>query len=159
MPFIGIIASKKDIKAIQKEIPNTKIELIEINEKSIENLKNIKFETIIITKKLPLLEKKKESLKEILKQAKYLIINSDEDIIIPNDNNILIITYGFNQKATLTISSITEDKVLICLQRNIKKENGKFLEMQEENIKLEEHQTKKIYNILLVFIINKLHNA
>ena len=49
MSLIGIVAKKKDIQLIKKEIAPNKIEIIEITEESIENLKNIKFEEIINT--------------------------------------------------------------------------------------------------------------
>ena len=42
MSLIGIVAKKKDIQLIKKEIAPNKIEIIEITEESIENLKNIK---------------------------------------------------------------------------------------------------------------------
>ena len=49
MSLIGIIAKKKDIREIKNKL-DTNYEIIEINNKSIENLKNIKFEQIIINK-------------------------------------------------------------------------------------------------------------
>ena len=42
MSLIGIIAKKKDIKEIKNNL-DIVYEVIEINNKSIENLKNIKF--------------------------------------------------------------------------------------------------------------------
>ena len=42
MPLVGIIAKKKDIQAIRKELQNKEIEFIEITQKSVKNIKNIK---------------------------------------------------------------------------------------------------------------------
>ena len=47
MLFIGLIAKKKDVQSIKKDIKEKEIEIIEIKENNIENLKNIKFEEII----------------------------------------------------------------------------------------------------------------
>ena len=48
MPLVGIIAKKKDIQAIKKELKYCEIEIIEITPKSVQNIKNINFEEIII---------------------------------------------------------------------------------------------------------------
>ena len=41
MPLVGIIAKKKDIQAIKKELKHCEIEIIEITPKSVQNIKNI----------------------------------------------------------------------------------------------------------------------
>ena len=46
-------------------------------EKSEENMKNIKFDTIIIQNDLEKCEELKEQLKKMCKEAKYVIINTD----------------------------------------------------------------------------------
>ena len=52
MPFIGIFAKESDSNFIKKEVIknsiNNKFEIININKKSIENIKNIRFETVVI---------------------------------------------------------------------------------------------------------------
>ena len=52
MSFIGIIASEKQVNEIKKIIlkqdKERQLQIIAINSKSIENILNIKFETIII---------------------------------------------------------------------------------------------------------------
>ncbi|MDR1703151.1 MAG: hypothetical protein LBS19_00485 [Clostridiales bacterium] len=53
-------------------------------------------------------------------QAAALVINSDADGIlssIPTGYAGLIITYGFNNKACVTASSVSEDTCSICVQR------------------------------------------
>ena len=56
MPLVGIIAKKKDIQAIRKELQNKEIEFIEITQKSVKNIKNINFEEIIINEDIILTE-------------------------------------------------------------------------------------------------------
>ena len=48
MPLIGIIAKKRDIQAIKKELQESDIKIIEIAKENIKNVKNIGFEEIII---------------------------------------------------------------------------------------------------------------
>jgi len=161
MPLVGIIAKKKDIKAIKKEMQNTNIELIEITKESIKNIKNIKFQEIILLENMNLNEEEDSYIKEIIPKAKSLIINGDIEINLLKDINledtIKLITIGFNSKATITISSVTDEKIIVYIQRNIEKNNGEILETQEKQIISQED--KKIYNNLAVFIIKELHNV
>ena len=100
-------------------------------------------------------------MKQIMSNVNYLIINSDIDIEFDKnqiDIPIKMITFGFNSKATITISSIKEDKIVVCIQRNIEKINKQIIEVQEKEVKIDSQKDKKIYNNLSVFIINQLHN-
>ena len=89
-------------------------------------------------------------------------INGDVDIEIlikiKLESPVKMITYGFNSKSTVTISSVKEDKILVCMQRDIEKSDGKIVEAQEKNIYLGGPKNKKVYNKLVVFILNELHN-
>ena len=162
MPLVGIIAKKKDIQAIRKELQNKEIEFIEITQKSVKNIKNINFEEIIINEDIILTEDEYEYMSTILSKVKYLIINGDVDIEIlikiKLESPVKLITYGFNSKSTVTISSVKEDKILVCMQRDIEKSDGKIVEAQEKNIYLGGPKNKKVYNKLIVFILNELHN-
>ena len=162
MPLIGIIAKKKDIQAIKKEIKNNSIEIIEITKESIQNLKNIKFEEIIFIEDINLEETEYKFMSEIISKSKYLIINVDTGMKklknIEIKEPIKLITFGFNSKATITISSVKENKIIICLQRNIKTPSKKIIESKEQEIEISNLRNKKIYNILVTFIINELHN-
>ena len=119
MFFVGIITNQKNETYIKNElVRKMPLEnIIFINDKNISNVKNIKFETIIIDAKI----KNKFELRKILSNAKYIILNSDIelDINILNDLNLVVITYGFNNKSTFSVSSITENSMIICLQRII----------------------------------------
>jgi len=160
MSLVGIIANKKDIQAIKKEIKGKNIEIIEITKESIRNLKNIKFQEIIFLQNINLQAEEYKYMNEVISKVKYLIINEDIDInILKNielEKTVKLITFGFNSNATITISSVKDDKIIVCLQREIEKVDGKVLEIQEKQIISK--NPKKIYNNLVVFIINELHN-
>ena len=160
MPLIGIVAKKKDVQAIKNELKEKDIEIIEITKESVKNLKNIIFEEIVFLEDINLKEEEYKYMNEIITKAKYIIINSDIEIEILKkieiQKPIKFITFGFNSKSTITISSVKDEKVIVCLQRDIEKINGKIIEIQEKE--LVSKNNKKIYNYLVVFIINELHN-
>lgn len=108
MIFIGIMSECKSYENIKEKLKNEDINLIHINKKSIKNIKNIKFETLIIDINLEEFEQE-EIIEQICTNAKYLFINTD--LNIDNDLKIKpkkgIITYGLNQKATVTVSSLS----------------------------------------------------
>lgn len=164
MSFIGVISDNKSFETIKSKLPdkiqNNPITIIKINMQSIENIKNIYFETIIINSDLKKLESNKHILKQILNQTKHIILNTDintsyEDII---DKNEKLITYGLNQKAMITISSIKPTNILIYLQKNIKNTNGKILEIEEKLVKLQENEKIKIYEILILYAIGIIYD-
>ena len=160
MPLVGIIAKRREIQAIKKEIKNKNIEIIEITKESIKNLRNIGFEEIIFLQNINLEDDEYKYMKEIISNTKYLIINGDIEIgILKNikiEKPIKLITFGFNSKSTITISCVKDEKVIICLQRDIEKTKGEKLESQEKEIISKEN--KNIYNNLAVFIIKEFHN-
>ena len=162
MPLIGIIAKKRDIQAIKKELQESNIEIIEITKEAIRNVKNIVFEEIIILEDINLEIEEYKYMNEIISKAKYLILNGDIEIEVLKEINIekpiKVITFGFNTKATITISSVKEEKIIACLHRDIEKIDGDIIETQEKEIKISKENNKKIYNKLAVFIIKELHN-
>lgn len=162
MPFIGIVAKENDsnfIKnGINKNAKLNKFEIININTKSIENVKNIKFDIIVINENIEDLLKKSKYLEQIISKTYYVIINSD----VKNNLSLLknigtnIITYGFNAKATITISSVKEESTMLCIQRSINGIN-KTIEEQEINIKIEKNNVNKLYNVLVIFTILEIY--
>lgn len=160
MLFIGLITKKKDVQSIKKDIKEKEIEIIEIKENNIENLKNIKFEEIIFLDDINLKENEYTFMKELIQNSKHLIINTDISINILRkigiEKPIKIITFGFNSKATITISSVKENKAIIFIQRDIMITEQKRIETQEKEIKLENNE--KIYNKIVTFIMKELHN-
>ena len=109
MSFIGIIANKKCFETIKKQITEKFqeecFEFIHINLRSIENVKNIKFETIIIEDKLDKFKNNQNSFKKICENTQYALINTDKNEEIKFISKIPnIITYGLNHKAIVTIA-------------------------------------------------------
>ena len=155
MFFVGIITNQKNETYIKNElVRKMPLEnIIFINDKNISNVKNIKFETIIIDAKIKI----KFELRKILSNAKYIILNSDIelDINILNDLNLVVITYGFNNKSTFSVSSITENSMIICLQRIIFGKNEKKYEPQEYEVKLQKNVDK--YAIIAMSIFNIIY--
>ena len=155
MFFVGIITNQKNETYIKNElVRKMPLEnIIFINDKNISNVKNIKFETITVDAKI----KNKFELRKILSNAKYIILNSDIelDINILNDLNLVVITYGFNNKSTFSVSSITENSMIICLQRIIFGKNEKKYEPQEYEVKLQKNVDK--YAIIAMSIFNIIY--
>ncbi|MGN1297930.1 MAG: hypothetical protein ACI4VH_05900 [Clostridia bacterium] len=160
MTFIGVISDNKIFENINMHLKSDKFKLIHINKKSIENIKNIRFETIIIDSNLENFKQEENIIEQICLNSKYLIINTDINLKfnISNNNKINIITYGLNQKATITVSSITDTDVLIYLQRNIRTVTNKMVEVEEKRIKVNENNKLKIYEILIIYIIFLINN-
>ena len=131
MFFIGIISEEKNEKYIKEMLKHNinNSNVIFINEKNIDNIKNVKFKIIVLNKELI-----NKNLESILLNAEYLILNSDINVKLVENLNLKVITYGFNSKATVTASSITEEEMLVCIQRNIVDMYNNKFEPQEINI-------------------------
>ncbi len=163
MPFIGIIAKENDNNFIKKTINKNaklnKFEIININIKSIENVKNVKFDILVINENISNLLKQSSYLENIISKAYYVIVNSDikNNLLLLKNVRSNIITYGFNERATITISSVKEENVVFCIQRAIYGINKKIIEEQEINIKIRKNNVKKIYNVLVIFTIFEIY--
>lgn len=151
MSFIGIITNSKNeeyiTKMVSKYIPIENI--IFITDKNIANIKNVRFETIVINDKL----KDLRNLKTIVANASYVVLNSDItiDFNILENLNLSIISYGFNSKSTFTVSSVSENSIIICLQRMITSSFDKKYEPQEFEIECNENID--IYTMIFIQII------
>ena len=121
MTFIGMISDHKSFDKVKEELKEPQLELININKKSIGNIKNIKFEIIIINSNLENFTNEINIIEKLCSKSKYVIINTDINLQfeILNQDKTNIITYGLNQKADVTVSSITDTNILIYLQKNI----------------------------------------
>ena len=86
----------------------------------------------------------------------YLIVNTDKNPEYEKTEQI--ITYGLNQKATITISSISDTDILIYLQKNIQNKEDNKIEIEERRIKRKEKSKLKTYEILVIYTILKLYN-
>lgn len=155
MSFMGIITNPKNenyIKKFLKKYINIEY-VIFINEKNIENMRNIKFDTILLGRKF----EENEILNEIIRKCKYLILNSDLKVYDNKlDNlNIQIITYGFNQKATITTSSVEEDKIVVFLQRSIVNMYKQYVEQMEISIDIDKNtETYPVMESIAILLIN-----
>lgn len=164
MAFIGIIADSKYEDRLKRiiegrlNVPNKEYTVIEINDKSIENIKNIRFETILVMS-LSKVEEKEAELSELFKNSKYLVINADMEgnLKLIEDIKLNVITFGFNSKSTITASSV-EENFIVCIQRNIVDINQKVLEPQEIEVKIKDkklsnnsHNLMGIASILLIY--------
>lgn len=162
MSFIGIIAENKQEKYMQKQIKNNlkTSTVIKINENTIENMKNVTFDIILMIGNNKKISSKTESFKQMISKAKYLIINSDiETNLEMIDNlNVKVITFGFNSKSSITVSSVKEDSLLLCVQRTLITSQGKEIEPQEILIKMDTRKANIYASIatLIVFIIYEI---
>ena len=166
MDFIGVITSKKNEELLKKTIIqnlkeyNLNINIIVINEVNIENIKNVKFDSIIINEDNILISDKNKILKKILSQVNFLILNSDiySNIEIIDNLKLNIITFGLNSKATLTASSIEKDNICISLQRSIKTKKGNIIEPKEISKKTNKEDVYRAiigYILFLIYSDNK----
>ena len=163
MAFIGVISEhqKFDIikKNIQKNVNKNEITLININNKNIENLKNIKFDTIVLLDSIEKFKNQNSNLQLICNDIRYLIINSDIKIMLDvlADIKANILTFGLNHKSTITFSSITDENILISVQRSFMNKNEKLVEVGEYNLKINKEERTNLYEILVSFIIKQLY--
>lgn len=93
-------------------------------------------------------------LKEDFKNCKYYILNSDDEswTRLPlRDLEAVIVSYGFNSKSSLAVSSYNEDNKLkstISLQRELVDLKGRVIEPFEFSIETEPGGEGKIYSLM-----------
>lgn len=138
-----------------EESKEEKLNFVVINLKSIENIKNIKFETIIVEESLEKLKNYKEILDKIFETTQYLMINTDKNPE-PQDRKNLI-TYGLNQKADVTISSNSDTDILVYWQKSLENRYGNIIEIEEKRIKKEKMELLKTYEILIIHTLYKIY--
>ncbi len=152
MLFIGIITDQKSENDIKRLLMSnnflTENNVIFIKEKNIDNIKNVHFDTVVINKEFG----KMDELNKLLENTKNVIANMDtiidiEALGLASSN---VITYGFNSKSSITISSVTDDDVLIYLQRNIYNNYG---EIEVQEIKVENNPNYSIYDLIIVLTL------
>ena len=164
MSFVGIIANDrefKNIKAFSKKDFSKLATIVEINESNIENIRNIAFETLIFCKDIKESGLERCYLDKICKNASYLVINSDFNSDTPSllNKECTTITFGLDQKATVTISSISDNGFVLSLQENILKHNKQMHEMEEKCIKTKNTNNYKLYKMLIEYIIEIIYKT
>lgn len=157
MAVIGIITKSNNINEIEKTLEKYGIHeknIVIITKHTIENIKNVKFDIIIIFDQI----EDGDILKKVLDSSKYLIINTDfkENMKLLNiAEDQYVITFGFNSRATITIISNENDEIILDLQREIENLNKEKIESQE--IKLENNFNKnRIYEEISMKILTFL---
>jgi len=78
-----------------------------------------------------------------LSKDDYLVVNADDRAIFPllASSEAKLITYGFNNKACITASSVTDDGVQVCIQRAFYGIDGAEKLPQEFSARGREHST------------------
>lgn len=164
MHFIGIFSNYSEYEIIKQniiKIVNRKdLELIHICPKNIENMKNIVFETIVLCHQENINEEQKSILNKLCGNSMFIVVNADAfcNTKILFNKKINCISYGLNQKSTITISSIQEDKAILSIQRNINNLEQKKIEMGEMEIDVKQYRTNQIENILAIFTIYLIYS-
>lgn len=164
MHFIGIFSNDSEYEKIKQNIiklVNRKdLELIHICSNNIKNMKNIVFETIVLCYQQNMNNEQTSILNKLCSHCMFVIINADifcYTRVISNKKTNCI-SYGLNQKSTITISSIQEDKAILFIQRNINNLEQKTIEMGEMKIDLKQYKTNQIENVLAIFAIYLIYN-
>ena len=159
MPFIAAISKENDSNFIRnslmKNSKKNKFEVINVNQESIENIKNVRFDIVVIDEDITGFLSRSNYLDNIINSSKYVIVNTDvvSNISFVKNENVHLITYGLNKSANFTISSISDANVMVCLQNSIEKIDKKPIEQQEFNIIIKKNNLKKVHNMLPIFII------
>ncbi len=164
MHFIGIFSNDLEYEMIKQniiKIVNRKdLEFIHISSKNLENMKNIVFETIVLCHQENIDDGQKNILNKLCSNCTFAIVNADvfcKTKIISNKKTNCI-SYGLNQKSTITISSIQEDKAILSIQRNISNLDNKIIEMGEMEVDLKKYKPIQIENILAICTIYLIYN-
>ena len=118
-------------------------------------MRNIVFETIVLCHQEVLNEEQRKILNKLCSNSRVVIVNADVfcNTKIISNKKINCISYGLNQKSTITISSIQEDKAILSIQRNIHNLEDKTIEMGEIGINLKNYKPSQIENIFAIFAI------
>ena len=86
-------------------------------------------DVLVITEAIPVLA----DVIPTMTQCDYLVINADDKEIFPylSTKQARLISYGFNSKACITASSVTDNGLHVCIQRAFTALNGDRLDPQE----------------------------
>lgn len=156
MSFIGIVTESKTELQIRQNLKrkfekmNLKKTILIINKNSIKNLLNVKFEILILDKNI---FASNEDLVKIILNSNKILVNADydENLMAIKNLKLNVISYGMNSKATLTVSSIDEESILLTLQRSIRNCKKEMIEPQE--IKITGKNLGKIIYIEMILTI------
>ena len=154
MPFIEIITDSKSQAQLNKVITKSMVnncDILYIKDKNIENTKNIKLETLILNRSIENVDIRKK----ILENSKNIILNLDLNTGIEQNLKTNIISYGYNSKSDITVSSVEDDQILICIQHTITSIYNRKIEPQE--IKVNIKSDINVYNIMIIIALTSLY--
>jgi UDP-N-acetylmuramyl pentapeptide synthase len=81
-----------------------------------------------------------ESKRGVPDKAAVAVVNSDvRDTFGSVPKADTVVTYGFNSRACVTVSSIAPDSMQVCVQRSLPKLGGGFLDRQEFTVPLSQN--------------------
>ena len=156
MYLVGIISENKEIIRALEKNNKKKVDFIDLDLKTIENFKNIKFDAILIYNLKNY--NKIINFKKIIQNSYILVINTDikDNLKVLDNLNGMVITYGFNPKATVTASSVNDDNISICIQRIIEDIKGEKIEPIEYVEDITGFKNIEISDVIGVKLLEKL---
>ena len=137
MSLIGILTQNQNKAYLKEELEKRGLEdVFFLTESTAQNMRNVRFDMFLLGTKIT---EEQEMIREIAKRTDYFILNSDvkENLQLLENLDLKIITYGYNQKASVTTSSVEEEKVIVCLQRGIKNIYQEEIEPQEMELEID----------------------
>lgn len=161
MFFIGIVSELKEFETIKNNMKNSinveTLNIINLNKKNVMNFQNITFDTVVLMENLDKWNDDVKYLEEIIRKARYLLVNADirlrKEILM--EIKIKVITFGFNLKSTVLVSSVLDDKILIDLQRSIVNVNNILFDSGGKYFPIKNKMT--VYDALVIFILEILY--
>ena len=154
MPFIEIITDSKSQAQLNKVITKSMVnncDILYIKDKNIENTKNIKLETLILNRNID----NSEIRRKILENSKNVILNLDLNSNIAGNMRTNIMSYGYSSQSDITVSSVEDDQILICIQHTITSIYNRKIEPQE--IKVNVKPDINVYNIMIIIALTSLY--
>ena len=158
MYFIGIVTDKNSENNIRNIMKNKLAvnQIIFLNKDNINNFKNVRFDSLVINNKI----EDRYALNRIAENSRYVLYNSDitKDAIESNmlkskENKCFkFISYGYNSRANVTVSSVGDDEYLLFIQGNIP-----GYDMQEV-IFNKADKNVNAYDGMITTIINLIYN-
>lgn len=154
MPFVEIITDAKSQiqlnKVITKKMVNN-CDVLYIKDKNIENTRNIRLETLILNRNID----NNEIINKILDNSKNIILNLDLNANLDKNLKSKVISFGYNSQSDITVSSVEDDQILICIQHTITSIYNRKVEPQE--IKVNVKSDISVYNIMIIIALTSLY--
>ena len=113
MPAVGMVGeSGREIAKVFLRMAGGKASCYHITDKQ---SKGPKVDVLVAAEASPILK----NIVPKLDRNDYLIVNADDKAILPllSQSEATLITYGFNTRACITASSVTDEKLQVCIQR------------------------------------------